>query len=205
MSDVGLIVLAAGASTRMGTPKQLLRYNRQTLIHHIVEVAIASVCQPVIVVLGAYAERIQPEIDPLKIHIVENPLWREGMSTSIRLGVETLNVINPEAEAVVIMLCDQPFVSPQLINQLVEIHQTSGKLIVASEYASTLGVPALFNRALFAKLTTLSGTAGAKQLIKNYAQEVLAIPFPDGLIDLDTPTDYEQLLAENQQPTSVQI
>ncbi|MBE9004000.1 nucleotidyltransferase family protein [Fortiea sp. LEGE XX443] len=205
MSDVGLIVLAAGASTRMGTPKQLLRYNQQSLIRHIVEVAIASVCQPVIVVLGAYAELIQPEIDPIQVHIVKNPLWNEGMSTSIRVGMEALNTINPDAEAVVIMLCDQPFVSPQFINQLVEVHQTSGKLIVASEYAYTLGVPALFNRALFAKLTTLSGTAGAKQLIKNYAQEVLAIPFPEGLIDLDTPKDYEQLLAENRQPTTVQI
>jgi len=197
MSGVGLIILAAGASTRMGTPKQLLKYGQQSLIRHIVEVAIASVCHPIIVVLGAYAERIQLEIDSLPVNIVENHLWDEGMSTSIRLGVETLNTINPDAEAVVIMLCDQPFVSPQLINQLVELHQTNHKLIVASEYSSTVGVPALFHHALFAQLTTLNGAAGAKQIIKNYAQEVLAIPFPQGLIDLDTPEDYEQLLADN--------
>ncbi|MBU7584482.1 MAG: nucleotidyltransferase family protein, partial [Nostoc sp. TH1S01] len=172
---------------------------------HIVKVALASVCQPIIVVLGAYAERIQPELDLLKVNIIKNPLWYEGMSTSIRLGVETLNIINPDVEAVVIMLCDQPFVNSQLINQLVEVHKTNHQLIVASEYANTMGVPALFHRALFAKLTTLSGKVGAKQIIKNYAQEVLAIPFPQGLIDLDTPQDYEQLMAENQQPTTMQI
>ncbi|MCC5636883.1 nucleotidyltransferase family protein [Nostoc sp. CHAB 5844] len=203
MSGVGLIVLAAGASTRMGTPKQLLKYGKQSLINYIVEVAIASVCHPIIVVLGAYAERIQPEIDLLPVHIVENPLWHQGMSTSIRLGVEALNVINPDAEAVIIMLCDQPLVSTQLVNQLLKVYQTNHQLIVASEYGSTVGVPALFHRALFAKLTNLSGVAGAKQIIKNYAQEVLAIPFPEGLIDLDTPQDYEQLLAADQQPTTM--
>ncbi|MBW4558958.1 MAG: nucleotidyltransferase family protein [Trichormus sp. ATA11-4-KO1] len=194
MSGVGLIILAAGASTRMGTPKQLLKYGQQSLIYHVVEVAIASVCHPVIVVIGADAERIKQEIEPLQVHTVENPLWVEGMSTSIRVGMETLNAINPEAEAVVLMLCDQPLVFPQLINQLVEIHQTTLKLIVASEYADILGVPALFNRVLFSKLITLSGMSGARQIIKKYAQEVIGIPFPAGLIDLDTPKDYEQFL-----------
>jgi molybdenum cofactor cytidylyltransferase len=194
MSDVGLIILAAGASTRMGTPKQLLRYGEQSLIGHIVQVAIASVCQPIIIVLGAYAERIKLEINSEQVHIIENSLFSQGMSTSIRVGIEALNVINKEAKAVVLMVCDQPFISPQLINQLVEVHETTLKPIVASQYANTLGVPALFNRALFAKLTTLSGTEGARHIIKKYLQEVLAIPFPEGVFDLDTPDDYEQLL-----------
>jgi molybdenum cofactor cytidylyltransferase len=200
MSGVGLIILAAGASTRMGTPKQLLKYGQQSLIYHVVEVAIASVCHPVIVVSGAYAERIKQEIEPLQVHTVENPLWGEGMSTSIRVGMETLNAINPEAEAVVLMLCDQPFVFPQLINQLVEIHQTTLKLIVASEYAAIVGVPALFKRVLFSELITLSGITGARQVIKKYTQEVIGIPFPQGLIDLDTPKDYEQFLMSSRIP-----
>lgn len=194
MSGVGLIILAAGASTRMGTPKQLLRYGQQSLIRHVVEIAIASVCHPVIVVLGAYAECIQPEIEPLQIHPVANPDWPQGMSTSIRVGLETLNTLNPNAESVVLMLCDQPFVCPQLINQLVAEYQTSLKPIVASEYAANLGVPALFSRSLFPQLLTLTGVSGAKQLIKKYAQDVLAVPFPKGFIDLDTPQDYQQLL-----------
>lgn len=198
MSDVGLIILAAGASTRMGTPKQLLRYGEQSLIGHVVEAAIASVCHPIIVVLGAYAERIKPEINSEQVHIVENPLLGEEISTSIRVGIEALNVINKEAKAVVLMVCDQPFISPQLINQLVEVHETTLKPIVASQYANTLGVPALFHSTLFAKLTRLSGTDGARQVIKKYLQKVLAIPFPEGLFDLDTPDDYEQLLIKNQ-------
>jgi len=198
MSGVGLVILAAGASTRMGTPKQLLRYGEQSLIQHVGEVAIASVCHPVIVVLGAYAECIQPETKPLAIHTVVNPDWHQGMSTSIRMGIETLNTLNSKAEAVVLMLCDQPFVCPQLINQLVEVHQTTRKSIVACEYGANLGVPALFNRSLFSQLMTLTGASGAKQLIKKYPQDVLAVAFPDGLFDLDTPQDYEQFLANTR-------
>ncbi|MBD2249088.1 nucleotidyltransferase family protein [Nostoc sp. FACHB-888] len=197
MSDVGLIILAAGASVRMGTPKQLLRYGEQSLIGHIVEVANASVCHPIIVVLGPYSERIKPEINSEEVHIVENPLFGEGISSSIRVGIQALNLINKEAKSVVLMVCDQPFISPQLINQLVEVYETTLKPIVASQYANTLGVPALFNRTLFAKLTTLSGTDGARQIIKKYLGEVLAIPFSEGVFDLDTPDDYEQLLIKN--------
>ncbi|MBN3884607.1 MULTISPECIES: nucleotidyltransferase family protein [unclassified Nostoc] len=198
MSDVGLIILAAGASVRMGTPKQLLRYGEQSLIGHIVEVANASVCHPIIVVLGAYSELIKPEINSEQVHIVENPLFGEGISSSIRVGIKALNLINKEAKAVVLMVCDQPFISPQLINQLVEVHETTLKPIVASQYTNTLGVPALFNRTLFAKLTTLSGTDGARQIIKKYLGEVLAIPFSEGGFDLDIPDDYEQLLIKNR-------
>ncbi|MEH2155355.1 nucleotidyltransferase family protein [Nostoc sp.] len=103
MSDVGLIILAAGASTRMGTPKQLLRYGEQSLIGHVVEVANASVCHPIIVVLGAYFEHIKPEINSEQVHIVENPLFGEGISSSIRVGIEALNLMNKEAKAVVLM------------------------------------------------------------------------------------------------------
>ncbi|MBD2439271.1 NTP transferase domain-containing protein [Nostoc sp. FACHB-110] len=193
MSSVGLIILAAGASTRMGTPKQLLQYNQQSLIRHVAQIAIASVCQPVIVVLGSKAEVIQPEIQPLPIHIVINSDWHQGMSSSICAGIVALNAISPNAEAVVLMLCDQPLISTQLINHLVEIYHNNLKRIVACEYAFNLGVPALFPQTLFEQLMNLSGAVGAKFLIKKYAHNVVAIPFPEGLIDLDTPEDYAEL------------
>lgn len=192
MSGVGLIILAAGASTRMGTPKQLLQYRQQSLIHYVIEQAIASVCRPVIVVLGANAERIIPAVELLDACIVENLQWSVGMSTSIAVGIEALNEIKPDVEAVVLMLCDQPFVTTQTINQLVEVYQSTGKHIVASEYAEIWGVPALFNRSLFSKLNTLSGEAGARQVIAQDAQEVFSIPFPEGATDLDTPKEYEE-------------
>jgi molybdenum cofactor cytidylyltransferase len=192
-SAIGLIVLAAGASTRMGTPKQLLLYQGRSFVRHAVEVALASVCQPIVVVLGANAQRIKPEINHLPIQIVENQQWSEGMSSSIRVGIKTLNAVNPDLEAVAITLCDQPLISSQLINQLVEAYCLTGKPIVASEYAGTLGVPALFSRALFSELMALKTTEGAKQIIGKHLHEVVGVPFPDGAIDIDTPKDYEQL------------
>jgi molybdenum cofactor cytidylyltransferase len=192
-SAIGLIVLAAGASTRMGTPKQLLLYQGRSFVCHAVEVAIASVCQPIVVVLGANAQRIKLEINHLPIQIVENQQWSEGMSSSIRVGLKTLNAVNPDLEAVAIALCDQPFISSQLINQLIEAYCLTGKPIVASEYAGTLGVPALFSRALFSELMALKTTEGAKQIIGKHLHEVVGVPFPDGAIDIDTPKDYEQL------------
>lgn len=190
---VGLMILAAGASTRMGTPKQLLTYRGCTLIRHMAEVAIASVCQPIAIVLGANGERIKPEISQLPLQIVENQQWQEGMSSSIQVGLEALLAVNQHLDAVAIALCDQPFVSPQTLNQLVEAYHFTGKPIIASEYAGTFGVPALFSRTLFSELMNLKNTEGAKQLIKRHIHEVFSIPFPNGAIDIDTPKDYEQL------------
>jgi molybdenum cofactor cytidylyltransferase len=192
-STVGLIILAAGASTRMGTPKQLLSYQGRSFIRHMAEVAIASVCQPIAVVLGANAQQIKPEVSELPVQIVDNQQWAEGMSTSIRVGIEALLAVNQNLEAVVIALCDQPFVSSQMVNQIVEAYHFTGKPIIASEYAGTLGVPALFSRLLCSELMALKSTEGAKQLIKRHINEVFSIPFPDGAIDIDTPNDYEQL------------
>ncbi len=206
-STVGLIILAAGASTRMGTPKQLLAYRGCTLIRHMAEVAIASVCQPVAVVLGAYAERITPEVSQLPVQIVENQQWAEGMSSSIRVGIEALLTRNQSLEAVAIALCDQPFVSSQMLDRIVEAYRFTGKPIIACEYSGTLGVPVLFSRALFSELMALKSTEGAKQIIRKHIHEVFSVPFPEGAIDIDTPKDYEQFqtLIEYQQfsfPTS---
>lgn len=192
-ADIGIIILAAGASTRMGTPKQLLRYQGYSLLRHTVEVAVASVCRPIIVVLGAYAQQIQPEISQLRVQVVENLQWTEGMSASIRVGIQALSAAQ-EIEAVILALCDQPFVSTQIINQLVKAYYSTNKSIVACEYAKTLGVPALFSYPLFSELMVLKGGEGAKQVIKKYTQEVIGVSFPEGATDIDTPKDYEQFL-----------
>jgi molybdenum cofactor cytidylyltransferase len=177
----------------MGTPKQLLAYRGCSFIRHMAEVAITSVCQPIVVVLGANAEQIKPEISQLPVQIVENQQWAEGMSSSIRVGIKALDGGNQNLEAVAIALCDQPFVSPQTINQLIEAYHLTGKPIIASEYAGTLGVPVLFSRPLFSELMALKSNEGAKQLIKRHIHEVFSIPFPGGAIDIDTPNDYEKL------------
>jgi len=192
-SSTGLVILAAGASTRMGRPKQLLLYQERSFLCHVVETAVASICQPIVVVLGAHAEQLKHEVSQLPVQVVENARWAEGMSSSIRAGILSLCAVPEKIEAAVLMLCDQPFVSPQIINQLVEAYHFTGKPIVASAYAETLGVPALFSSTLFSELMTLTEAEGAKKIIMKYTHEVLSVPFPEGVIDIDTPKDYEQL------------
>lgn len=188
------MVLAAGASSRMGTPKQLLPFQGRSLLRYVAEVAIASYCDPVVVVLGSRAERMMLEVDELTLHTVENPQWADGMGTSIAAGITALTAINQDLNAVIIVLCDQPFVSTSLLNQLVASYRATQHPIIASAYAKTIGVPALFDRSLFTELRRMNANVGAKYLIKQHAEKVFQVSFPKGAIDLDTPAQYQQLL-----------
>lgn len=192
--NIGIVILAAGASTRMGTPKQLLRYQDRSLLRHTIEVAIASVCRPIVVVLGANVQLIRSDISQLSIQIVENLQWTEGMSSSIGVGIQELKTSCPEVEAVIVTLCDQPFISTKIINQLASAYHSTNQPIIACKYAETLGVPALFSDRLFSELITLTGGEGAKQVINKHSQEVFSISFPEGAMDIDTPKEYAELL-----------
>ncbi|MBD1868838.1 nucleotidyltransferase family protein [Cyanobacteria bacterium FACHB-471] len=193
-SAIGIVILAAGASTRLSTPKQLLHYRGRSLLRHTAEVAIASGCRPSIVVLGAQAKRLEAEVQELPVYVVENNRWTEGMNSSIQTGLTVLQSVHPTVKAVVILLCDQPFVSAALVHQLIEEYDRTGKPIVASEYANTLGVPALFSHVLFPVLMALPADRGARYIIQNRVQAVARVPFPLGAIDIDTPSDYERFL-----------
>jgi molybdenum cofactor cytidylyltransferase len=195
-SAIAVIILAAGSSSRLGIPKQLLPCRETNLLCHSVNIALKSDCRPVIVVLGAYFEQIYPEIVPLPVYIVKNENWEQGMGTSIQKGIQALIQIEPNIEAVIITLCDQPFLSLAVISQLLEAYRTMHQPIIASEYADTVGVPALFERLVFPDLMNLKGREGAKQVIKKYEQSVFRISFPGGEIDLDTPQDYEKWRSE---------
>jgi molybdenum cofactor cytidylyltransferase len=194
-ATIAIIILAAGKSSRMGTPKQLLPYQGKTLLRHITEIAIASVCHPIIVVLGAYYKEISNELKSLPVQIVENTEWATGMGSSIRCGIQALIPFSNSVEAAVILVCDQPFVTPQTINQLVDAYHSTQQPIVASAYENTLGVPALFQRKLFPELSRLNDTEGAKNVIKCHKQSTFSIEFPQGAIDLDTPDGLQQFLA----------
>lgn len=196
MSTIGLMILAAGASSRMGTPKQLLPFQGHSLLRHMAEEAIASCCDPIVVVLGSQTERMKLEVDGLALHSVENQQWTEGMGTSIPAGMTALTAINPALDAVVIVLCDQPFVDACLINQLVKSYRATQSPIVASAYAKTIGVPALFDRSLFIELMAMNANVGAKYLIQQHTEKVFQVSFPKGAIDVDTPAQYQQLLKE---------
>lgn len=194
LSAIGVIILAAGASTRLGSPKQLLQYRGQSLLRHTVKVAIASGCQPIVVVLGAQAEQLAVEVQQLPVCVAENNRWPEGMSSSIQTGLTMLQSLKPSVKAVVVLLCDQPFVTTSLIQQLIEVQHRTGKLIVASEYANTVGVPALFSRDLFPVLMALQADRGARYVLQTQAQAVARVPFPLGEIDIDTSKDYDNFL-----------
>ncbi len=184
---VAAVILAAGASTRMGRPKLALPVRGTPMIRRAVETALASRCREVIVVLGTYADVYRPLLDGLAVRIVHNPDPAEGMGSSIRLGVEA---VSPDARGVVILLADQPLVTPEVIDRLIETAVTDQKRIVASTYHNTVGPPAYFGRALFLDLLTLEGDRGARTVIEAYPKEGVALPLPEGIAaDIDTAED----------------
>jgi molybdenum cofactor cytidylyltransferase len=190
---VGLVILAAGASTRMGTPKQLLPFRGKSLLRHATAVALASTCRPVVVVIGANCELVRRETDGLAVRVAENPGWAEGLGSSIRVGIDALESGPETMDAAVLLPCDQPLVSSAIIDGLVKAYRSTGKPIVASSYGGTLGVPVLFSRTFFSKLVQLAGAEGAKTLIMQHGGAVHALPVPDGSVDVDTPLDYARI------------
>ena len=182
-----------------GSAETLLLYRGRSLLRRAMETAVATVCRPVVVVLGANADRLCDEAKQLPVHVAENKRWKEGMGSSIQIGFATLVAADGGLEAGVIMLCAQPLVYAQNINELVDVYRRTNDPIVASAYGETVGVPALFARNLFTELAALKGSEGAKQIIAKHAHEVHRISLPAGAIDVDTPRDYEQLslLTEN--------
>ena len=195
-AGVGAVVLAAGSSSRMGSPKQTLRYRGESLLRRAALAALGAGCRPVVVVTGAHAGPSRRELEGLDVLEVSNPLWETGMASSVRAGIEGLSGAAPDACAAVLMLCDQPHVNAQIIGGLVAAHRETGSPVVASEYGGGFGVPALFDRTLFAELARLEGAAGAKQVIKRHASEARFLPFPGGEVDVDTPEDFSRLTAE---------
>lgn len=198
MQSVGLLLLAAGASTRLGRPKQLLPYHGRTLLRHAAEIAAASGCQPLVLVTGALHEELLPEVAGQPFEVVRNEAWTEGMGSSIRAGMAALTrLTGPEnpLSAVLFMLCDQPLLTADHLRQLLARQRATGVLAVASAYAGTLGVPVVFGAPLFTQLSKLTGTKGAGPLLASLRpDEVERVDFPDGVADVDTAAQYQQLL-----------
>ena len=186
--DVAIVILAAGASRRLGHPKQLLVYEGQSLLRRAASAAIDAACGPVLAVVGHQAELIRRELLSLPVEVVENPQWPEGMSSSIRAGITRLNTAHPQASAAILMLCDQPKLSADVLRQMVEAYRR-GHPVVACAYGETIGAPALFARPLWAELASLRGDRGAKPIIMAHRSEAAMIDFPEGAMDVDTPGD----------------
>jgi molybdenum cofactor cytidylyltransferase len=192
-NNIGVIILAAGSSSRLGEPKQLLRFGGESLLQHAVDAATNSNANTVIEVLGANAESVLAGTDQTTIHTIINPDWEEGMASSVRVGLNELLFMCPETDAVILMVCDQPFISSSVLNDLISTHVSTGNPIVACNYGEAFGPPALFHRSLFDELMNLKGDVGARKIIQQHKDQVTTVLFPKGKIDIDTNEDYEAL------------
>lgn len=189
---VGAIILAAGGSARFGEPKQFLAWQGENLIRRIVRVTTAAGCAPLVVVTGAAHERIAAELRATDAAMVPNPEWERGLGTSIRAGVNHLLHSSPTCEALILLTCDQPFVDAKIIAALRARWLEKSSPMVASRYANTLGIPALFERTCFPALLRLADESGARTLLLAPSADVAEIEFEAGAIDIDTPADYER-------------
>lgn len=194
MKNTGIIVLAAGNSSRMGSPKQLLVYQGKTLLERITDTAL-EIFDPnqIVLVLGARHHEIASVIKNKNIHIVINENWESGMASSIQTGMKKLSVLFPEMERCFISVCDQPYLTSDLFSKMLQLQETSGKEIVVTKYANTLGVPVLFSKKYFKPLMELTGEQGAKKIIQQNMNDVEPFEFEKGAVDIDTPSDYNHL------------
>ncbi|MET0635670.1 MAG: nucleotidyltransferase family protein [Chitinophagaceae bacterium] len=202
MDRTGIIILAAGESSRLGRPKQTLYYNGKGLLQHVADEARQALLEPVIVITGAFAKLVLEKLDARSLTIVHNERWQGGMVTGIRLGIDLL-MEDELLSSVIISVCDQPFLSAGVFTQLVEAKEHHAKGIIASAYAGTVGVPVLFDKKYFLALKELEEGEGAKKLIHFYKDDVAHIYFEAGAIDIDTEEDYN-LLLDNSSEHSLQ-
>ena len=194
LNSYGIILLAAGQSARLGKPKQLLNYKGKTLLEHSLQVAIETELQPIVTVLGSSADLLKKSIEQFSTKVVINEQWSEGMASSIRCGMEELIKITPTIAGVIIMVCDQPYVTAKLLTDLIEKYKYSLKPIIASSYKNNIGTPALFDKTIFALLLSLKGDSGAKKIMKSNPDWVETVSFLFGEIDIDTTGDYDLLI-----------
>lgn len=192
----GAIILAAGASSRMGQPKQLLDIHGTSLLQMAISAFTNARIEPIAVVLGYNHDLLREAIKGKAVDVVVNLDWQRGMGSSIKTGLRHLLQQWPNLDSVILAVCDQPHLGSPLIESLLQSHRETGKPISASFYAGTPGVPALFGRSYFEKLLSVADGVGAKKLIVENPSDVAVVPFPGGNVDLDTMEDYLDFISK---------
>jgi len=191
---VAAIVLAAGASRRLGQPKQLLMHDAETLLERAIRLAHEAGTSPVVVVLGAHIHIIRASIPFKNAVSVVNNHWEQGISTSIQEGLRTVDKTAPGATGALLLSCDQPRLTSTHLRALVANFAAQGAAgITASAYAGVLGVPAVFPRAVFPDLLALRGDTGARSLFAEPPCALNTIEFAGGEVDIDLPADLDEL------------
>jgi len=180
------VILAAGASTRLGEPKQLITIHGETLLARTIRIAQESGVDQIFAVLGANIDALRPQAHIATI--LENPLWQQGMATSIHAGVNAASAF----DAILLLTCDQPAVTPFHLAQLL-VTSGEGKRIAASSYAERTGIPAVFPQKFFPDLLTLQDDSGARHLLRAHQHEVAKVVLENGELDLDTPESQQAI------------
>lgn len=191
---LAIIILAAGKSKRLGSPKQLLQYKGKGLLQNSVEAALNTNINPVIVITGSNASLIEKELINYPVKQVFNENWEDGMASSIVCGLAYAEKIIPDLDSVMFLACDQPFVDGNLLNNLMDKQKETGAPITACVYEEVIGIPAIFHKSIFPELKKLQGDSGAKKIIMHHADKTVTLSFQQGIIDIDTKSDYENLL-----------
>lgn len=186
------MVLAAGASRRMGTPKQLLRIGGETLLERTLNNVRASDVGEIVLVLGHAAESVEKAITAEQIRVVHNPDYQQGMGTSLRIG---LAAVSADASAALIVLADQPFVRPETLNELIACHHESKPQIIIPMYQGFRGNPVLLDRSVFEEVKRLNGDVGCRAIFGDHTEGICKLPVDDAgiLLDIDSRSDFETL------------
>ncbi|HEY4195009.1 MAG TPA: nucleotidyltransferase family protein [Mucilaginibacter sp.] len=192
--NYGIVILAAGNSSRLGRPKQLLKFQGKTLLSHTVHEAVKATGRQTIVVTGANKDLVENELLQLPVHFIHNFYWQDGISSSLYIGIISLLKIFPHLDGIIISVCDQPYISAELFKRMIAGQQQTKKGIVATAYKNAIGVPVLFSARYFAELLDLDGQDGAKILLNNHPDDLTTIIFVNGEIDIDTPADERKLI-----------
>lgn len=193
--NIGVVILAAGESKRMGVPKQILPIFGIPMLKYLVDEVLDTEAHPVTVVVGANKTKIVPLLENIPIGIIDNPDWQKGMGSSIKMGLVGSYLITKGFDGLIFMTSDMPFVNAEVINKLIKTaREFPDKTIIASKYAGTLGIPVLYKKERFEDILDMKQEHGAKQFFNKYPDEILPVDFDLGAIDLDTKEDYYNFL-----------
>ena len=186
----GVIVLAAGSSARMGSPKQLLSVAGTSLIRHAASAALDGGGDPVVVVLGANWTSISSELEGLNVELVVNSHWEEGMASSIHSGLRGLLELQPDISGVLLTVADQPLVTGEILRSVITAGTKQTQGLAAATHGNSFGTPAYFSEQYFPELMELTGAEGARRLLERNRTKVAAVNVPEARLDIDTPEEF---------------